>query len=124
MPQANDTTRLPVHNFDPLASDHTLNSHGKGTVESPAILASLHRLWYDKWLSEIVHLVLGCLCLAAIAALLATYNDAALPLAFPLGLTLSACVPILEFWAGRWTLAPCSVDDSEDVGSARHGAIA
>ena len=77
----------------------TLDDGSSGSTRTvrrdPATFAAWQRWWYDNWLSETFHLLLGVSCLAAIAALLASYNDATLPLNLPLGLTLSAFVSTL-----------------------------
>ena len=69
--------------------------NGEAFHLSASKILPLQRLWYDKWMSECAHLGLGIICLAAIVALLASYNDASLPLNLPLGLTMSAYLSTL-----------------------------
>ena len=86
---------MAIHETNAEPKDNGNRNEAFHEISRKHRFASFARLWYDRWLSEIFHLILGALCLTAIAALLASYQDAALPLNLPLGLTLSALVSIL-----------------------------
>lgn len=58
-------------------------------------LARFHELWYDHWLAEGFHLMLGVLSIAGIGIVLRSCSGKTLPLDLPLGLTLGAVVSIL-----------------------------
>lgn len=78
-----------------MRSSASSTEHIEECCPEPSYKLSLKRWWYDKWTSEALHLLLGILCITAIAILLKQYEGHTLPLNLPLGFTLGAFVSTL-----------------------------